>query len=141
MARGYRITGLVQLQAKLKQLPDKIKAEAVEDIQDAADAIVIKAIQRAPVDDGPLKQSVGNQPKNNGLNYIVFVSADYAPYIEFGTGTSVDVPNELKDYAIQFKGKGIKQINLPARPFFFPGFFEERDKLVKTLKASIAKHL
>lgn len=141
MAKGYRINGLASLQNKLKQLPDNIKKELVQDIEDAADMIVMKAVQRAPVDFGVLKQSIGNQAKNKGLNYIVFVSADYAPYIEFGTGALVDVPNGLESYAMQFKGKGVKQVNLPARPFFFPGFFEEREKLVKTLKESIAKHL
>ena len=46
------------------------------------------------------------------------------PYVEFGTGGSVDLTDMLElgipaSYAAQFKGKGIKNVNLPARPFFF----------------------
>lgn len=137
---AYRINGLISLQAKLKQLPEQIKREIVQDIEDAADMIVMKAVQRAPVDLGVLKQSIGNQPKNNGLNYIVFVGAEYAPYVEWGTGAMVDVPIDLQDYAKQFIGKGTVR-NMSAQPFFFPGFFEERDKLVKKIKADIAKYL
>lgn len=129
------------LQKKLKNLTGEIKQAAIEDIQDAADAIVMKAIQKVPVDLGVLKQSIGNEPKNGGLNYIVYVSAEYAPFVEFGTGTETDIPTELEDYGKQFKGTGAKQINLPARPFFFPGYFEERDNLIKTLKKSIANSL
>lgn len=141
MVKGYKVNGLASLQSKLKKLPDNIKKELIQDIEDAADTIVMKAVQLAPVDFGVLKQSIGNQAKSKGLNYIIFVNADYAPYVEFGTGTLVDVPNELESYAMQFKGKGMKQVNLPARPFFFPGFFEERTKLVQKLIKDINKHL
>lgn len=140
MAQGYRITGLVKLQAKLKELPEAIKRGAIEDIQDAADAIVMKAILKVPVDLGVLKQSIGNQPKNGGLNYIVYVSAEYAPYIEWGTGTEVQVPDALVEYASQFRGAGNVR-NIPAQPFFFEGFFEEKDELVKKLKQTIADNL
>lgn len=139
MGQGYKIKGLDSLQSKLKNLPKEIKQEAIADIEDAADAIVMKAIQKVPVDLGVLKQSIGNEPKNGGLNYIVFVGAEYAPYIEFGTGTAVEIPTELAGYAKQFKGEGKK--NIPAQPFFFQGYFEERDKLIETLKKSIKKHL
>lgn len=141
MAQGYKIKGLSSLQKKLKELPENIKQEVIADIQDAADAVVMKAVQRVPVDLGVLKQSIGNEPKAGGLNYIVFVSAEYAPYVEFGTGAATEIPAELSEYGKQFKGSGIKNINLPARPFFFPGYFEERDKLLETLKKSIAKQL
>lgn len=141
MAQGYKIKGLSSLQSKLKKLPGEIKQEVIADIEDAADAIVMKAVQRVPVDLGVLKQSIGNEPKNGGLNYIVFVSAEYAPYVEFGTGAATEVPSELTEYAQQFKASASSNVHLPARPFFFPGYFEERAKLIKTLKESIAKHL
>lgn len=141
MAKGYKIKGLSEIQKKLKQLPGKIKNEVIADIQDTADTIVMKAINKAPVDLGVLKQSIGNEPKKGGLNYIVFVGVEYAAPVEFGTGTETNIPAELKDYAKQFKGEGKKNINLPAQPFFFTGYFEERDKLLKTLRKNIAKHL
>lgn len=141
MTQAYKVNGLKELQDKLKKLSGDIKTEIINAIEDAADTIVIKAVERVPVDLGVLKQSIGNEPKNGGLNYIIFVGAEYAPYIEFGTGVSVEVPPELQDYALQFKGAGNKKVNLPARPFLFPAYFEERAKLIKTLKENITKHL
>lgn len=141
MAQGYKIHGLDSLQKKLAALPGQVKQAVIEDIQDAADTIEIKAINRVPVDFGVLKQSIGNEPKNGGLNYIVFVSAEYAPYVEFGTGTEIEVPSELNGYAKQFIGAGVRKVNITAQPFFFPVYFEERTKLIKTLKNSIKKYL
>ena len=64
--------------------------------------------------------------------------APYAPFVEFGTGGLVEVPTELKEQAIKFKGKGIKKVNLRARPYLYPALLQGRieylDKLKKLLK-------
>lgn len=112
-----------------------MKQEAIEAIEDAADTIVMKAVAKVPVDLGVLKQSIGNEPRQGGLDYIVYVDAEYGPFIEFGTGTMIDVPSELAEWAKQYQGEGKRQVNIPAQPFFFDGYFEERAKLVKTLKS------
>ncbi|MNI70504.1 hypothetical protein D3C73_1263220 [compost metagenome] len=90
---------------------------------------------------GYLKNSIRNFPTQGGLNFSIEVGAKYSPYVEFGTGTEVDVPAELKDYAYQFKGKGQRTVNIPARPFFFPAYFQHRDELVKALKKMIKENL
>ena len=74
MAQGLKIKGMAALQNKLKNLSVEAKKEAIEAIEDTADMIVMRAIQHVPVDLGVLKQSIGNEPKNGGLNYIVFVN-------------------------------------------------------------------
>jgi len=61
-------------------------------------------------------------------------SKEYGPYVEFGTGTMVDVPEGLESYAMQFKGKGLRKVNLPARPFLFPAFFRNRQRLLNRIK-------
>lgn len=132
--------GLKLLQTKLKQLPEAIQNEVKVDIEDAADAIVMKASDKAPVDLGVLKQSIANEPRAKGLSYIVYVGAEYGPYIEFGTGGLVNIPAALTTFAAQYKGKNGGH-NMPAQPFFFPAYFEERDKLIVKLKAHIKKHL
>lgn len=76
----------------------------------------------APVDTGGLRQSI--TPVISGKTVSVTVKKNYAPYVEFGTGSKVDLTDMLalgipSSYAAQFKGKGIKKINLPARPFLF----------------------
>jgi len=80
------------------------------------------AKQNVVVDKGNLKQSIKAERK--GKTAEVVAGAKYAPYVEFGTGRSVDLTDMLElgiptSYAAQFKGKGIKNVNLPARPFFF----------------------
>lgn len=137
---SFRMDGLKLLQTKLKQLPEAIQNEVKQDIEDAADTIVMKASQRAPVDLGVLKQSIANEPRAKGLSYIVYVGAEYGPYVEFGIGSGVNVPAALTTFAAQWKGKNPGG-NMPARPFFFPAYFEEREKLMEKLKAHIKKHL
>lgn len=84
-------------------------------------------------DTGNLMQSIFFE--RVGTNRVsIFAKAPYAPYVEFGTGRKVDLSN-LKalgfndSYAAQFKGKGVKDVVLPARPFFFTNVKKELNKL------------
>jgi phage gpG-like protein len=84
-------------------------------------------------DTGNLMQSIFFE--RVGKNRVsIFAKAPYAPYVEFGTGRKVDL-SHLKalgfndSYAAQFKGKGIKEVILPARPFFFTNIKKELNKL------------
>ena len=84
-------------------------------------------------DTGNLMQSIFFE--RVGKNKVsIFAKAPYAPYVEFGTGRKVDL-SHLKalgfndSYAAQFKGKGVKDVVLPARPFFFTNVKKELNKL------------
>lgn len=55
-------------------------------------------------------------------------------YVEFGTGSEVDVPEGLEDYAMQFKGDGVRQVNLPAQPYLFPAWESYRPKYIEEIK-------
>lgn len=103
-----------------------------EEIHKTGEDILIKAQNRVPVDTGFLKNS-GYEIKEQ-LSSEVGFRVHYSPYVEFGTGGLVDVPSGLENYAIQFKGAGIKQVNLPPRPFLFNSAFEEQQKLIERLK-------
>lgn len=122
-------------QAAIKGL-DKAEREFVqymeENVQELADGIQEKAVQRVPRDFGVLWNSI--KQNVSGLNAEVGTQVGYAPYVEFGTGGKVDVPNGLEDYAIQFKGAGERQVNLPARPFLFNSAFEKVNELKEKLK-------
>ena len=73
------------------------------------------------------------------MEYDLFVLEHYAAYVEFGTGGLVDIPKGLESYAIQFKGLGIRQVNLPARPYFFPALFSEEKKFMADLRDNLLK--
>ena len=71
------------------------------------------------------------------LNWKVKVGKHYGAYVEFGTGSLVEVPSELKDVAIKFKGKGIKEVNLPARPYLYPAWKKGISNYITDLKKEL----
>ena len=99
--------------------------------------------QNAPVykvAGGTLRQSIRAEKK--GKTAEVVAGAKYAPFVEFGTGSQVDLSDMLElgipeSYAAQFKGKGVKNINLPARPFFFSSARIGFNDLLNRLKGQI----
>jgi len=98
----------------------KYKEEYIDLLNETIQNIETEATTMAPVDLGILKASINGEV--DGLNGVVGSTVRYAPYIEFGTGGLVDVPAGLEDYAMKFKGAGIKQVNLFPRPFLIPAF-------------------
>lgn len=127
------VEGLPALLNKIKGMAAHIRQEVDGELSFAAEEIRNEAIDAAAIDKGRLKQGI-SVSKFSEMNYEVASNALYSPYIEFGTGDLVNVPEELTDYALQFKGRGIRKINLPARPFFFPGFFIMRPKILDNIK-------
>ena len=91
---------------------------------------------------GKLGQSIQAE-KVNDYNWNISaggVLAPYAPFVEFGTGGLVNVPTELKEIAVKFKGKGIKQVNLRARPYLYPALLKGRIEYIDKLKKVLEKY-
>lgn len=114
-----------------KLLVQDIEAEIDRTIQD----IETDAISKAPVDLGVLRGSIKSDV--DGLEGVVYTNVHYAPYLEFGTGGLVDVPEGLESYAIQFKGQGIKQVNLMPRPYLYPAWKTNTIKMLERLEKKI----
>ena len=95
------------------------------------------AKQNAPFDLGKLRQSI-QTIKLEDSSYLILANATglapYAAYMEFGTGGNVSVPLELADIAIQFKGKGVKKIDLRPRPYMYPALVRQRRIFLEDLK-------
>lgn len=128
------IQGLGKLEKKIKDLPARLQKEVDGEILAGTQNIHKQQLRSVPVNTGRLKQGIPEPHKVKDLEYELTSNALYSPYVEFGTGKLVRVPDELREFAMQFKGKGIRQVNLPARPFFFPPFFLERPKIVQQVK-------
>lgn len=115
------ITGLKELEARLKKAP-QLKNQVDDAVKIAAKTYVTKAKQSATSqfgDKGVLNTGIGWVPLAP-LAAKVFSDANYSAYLEWGTVTHVSVPAELKDYAIQFKGRGIRKTGgIIPRPYFF----------------------
>lgn len=133
MSKGIELKGFEQFYAKIKAAPQLIQKEISAEIEASSTQIVGNASKAAPTDLGELKNGISYR-KVSDLKFEIISSVHYSPYIEFGTGALVNVPPDLQEYAIQFKGKGIKQVNIPARPFFFPAIHKEEPELVKRIK-------
>jgi len=109
----------------------KYKEEYIDLLNETIQNIETEAISLAPVDLGILKSSINGEV--DGMNGVVGTPIRYSPFIEFGTGGLVDVPEGLEDYAMRFKGAGIKQVNLFPRPFLIPAFKKHTTKMLEEL--------
>jgi len=124
----------------------KYGKEAEKDIEGVT-ALVAKNIEgyakgEVPSDLGKLGQSIQSveQDKTHWKIEAGGILAPYAPYIEFGTGGLVQVPNELKEQAWLFKGKGIKEVNLRARPYLYPSLLRGRKEYLEKLQKVLNKY-
>lgn len=136
----FSIEGADELFKKLNNLPKALQERVDADIKDTVLNIESKAVvaAAASANTGTLRLGIGKE-KEKVMQWTVFASKGYSAYVEFGTGELVNVPAGLESYAIQFKGKGVREVNLPARPFLFPAYFEERKKLIDMLKKVLIK--
>lgn len=103
-------TGFARITDKLKGM-EKAVVESVDSVLNAnAIEIATKAKQFAPVDIGGLRSSISPETSEL-LNKHVTVNANYAAYVEFGTGKYAaayagSLPDNWQQFAMQFKGKG-----------------------------------
>jgi phage gpG-like protein len=100
------------------------------------------AKREVPAPTGTLRKSIATVIKDKTVSVVV--DKNYAPYVEFGTGTKVDLTDMLKlgipsSYAAQFKGAGIRKVNLPARPFLFSSARIEFSNLLERLQKKIKR--
>jgi hypothetical protein len=113
------VIGFKELESKLKNLPVTLRKEVGAEIQFAGERFTELARKDVAKDTGQLAGSI-RPVRTSELSVEVVVGKEYAPYVEWGTITRVQVPSELASYAAQFKGKGLrKNGGMYPRPFFF----------------------
>jgi HK97 gp10 family phage protein len=124
----------------------KYGKEAEKDIQGVTELVARNIEKNAKsgvvANFGKLGQSI-QAVKINDYNWSIEaggILAPYAPFVEFGTGGLVQVPDELKQQAIKFKGKGIRQVNLRARPYLYPALLRGRTEYLDKLKKVLSKY-
>lgn len=114
--------GFTEFATKAANLPDVVLKEVDRDVEDSADLWVQLATTTAPERTRRMANNI-TQNKIAFLNYQVTAPISYTPYQEFGTGALVfsgyALPAEIIQYAAQFKGRGIRQVNIAPRKFFF----------------------
>lgn len=124
----------------------KVKVEVAKDLAEGALNIRNEAVSAAPVNVGRLRTSIYAQKERaSGLLWSVGTKVKYAPYMEFGTGQKVSLKHLIRagfptSFAAQFKGKGVKQVNIQPRPFLFPAYNREVPLLKKRIKRTLVKN-
>lgn len=98
------IKGLTKVLKDLKKFGKEGKMEIDIVSEVTSMDIVADAKAFAPKNNGKLAQSIV-YTKIADADYKVVVNSPYGAYVEFGTGSKVQVPTELQGIASQFKGK------------------------------------
>lgn len=99
---------------------------------------------KCPRKTGHLERSITHTVENNGDKVvgIVGTNADYAPYVEFGTGKFAESGNGRKTpwaYVDSETGQIIWTAGQKPQPFLHPALDEHRDEILKELKAAGVK--
>lgn len=124
-----QLQGVGKLKSKLERYRKETKQKLIDQIEQSATNIEIKATRNR----GPKLNfiKIDKIITNGGLTAKVGVQGDdpLPVYFEFGTGLSAvsilaNYPQYVKDIAQQYyiNGKG----NLRGQPYLFPAWFEER---------------
>ena len=102
----------------------------------AANEIEAEAKRLAPVDLGKLRQGIRAEEITK-KSWTVTAYEKYSAFMEFGTGGLVSIPKGWEAMAAQFRGRGIKKINLTPQPFLYPAFKKGGKMYRKDLKKSL----
>lgn len=130
-----QVTGTEKVIANLANLERMLTKGASVALQETILEVAAKAKRDAPIDLGGLRQSINTEYSSVQLEGKISANAPYAPYVEFGTGGMVEIPQGFEEMASAYKGNGKRQVNLPARPFLIPAAKEGAKKLeAKLLK-------
>lgn len=147
MAKGINIqVSDAAFQRLLNRYKEKVNGTAAlldRELAATGELMATSAKNLVAVDTGRLRNSISLK-KDQFLSYYLVAQTKYAAYVEFGTGTGFIPPenNEWSALASKFKGRGIKQVNLPARPYmrpsilaYYPKFKEEAIKIIRSKNA------
>lgn len=122
-----------------KKTVNEVSAMMDAEIAAHGELMATSAKNMCPVDTGRLRSSISLK-KQQFMSYELVAQTDYAAYVEFGTGKGFISNGEPWDsVASKFKGKGIKQVNLPPRPYMRPSILAYIPSLTKSIENLINK--
>jgi len=136
-----KIRGTSQVLNRLKRVSSQATLQTKSAVVRNTDQIYAQAVANVPVLDGYLRGSGNTSYLDNQLTGVVAFggqAAPYAPYVEFGTGINVSIPQGFSDFAMQFyiNGKG----TMKAQPFLIPAYLKYRKVFLSDMR-KIAKNI
>ncbi|MEY3186220.1 MAG: hypothetical protein RL675_39 [Bacteroidota bacterium] len=143
MAKGFNIEvsdkAFNNILKKYKGKVDAVASEMDMELAAHGELMARSAKNLAPVDTGRLRASISLK-KDQFMSYQLVAQTKYAAYHEFGTGELYQAPEypEWEDLASKFKGKKIRPVNIPARPFMRPSILaywpKFKERVIQILK-------
>lgn len=141
MSEEVQVQGLEAVEKLLKSVADS--ESYVEGLQKACALVERTAKQKAPKDNGQLRNSIASKVEQIGGEAVgvVFTPLEYAPYVEFGTGLfaedggRTDVPWHYQDD----EGNWHTTSGMKPQPFLRPALDENRSKIKQLLKGGKKK--
>ncbi|WP_436894945.1 HK97-gp10 family putative phage morphogenesis protein [Mammaliicoccus sciuri] len=117
------IYGNKELVVALEQYEEEMERWVKKGIAKTTQTIYNAALALAPVDDGFLRESISFEYKDGGLKGVVSVGADYAIYVNFGTGIYATGPGGSRAKKIPWSyqdadGKWHTTKGMRAQPFW-----------------------
>ncbi|MBO0947524.1 HK97 gp10 family phage protein [Fibrella forsythiae] len=135
------VKGVSQAKRILLSLVPKAKAAIQELTLNTAIAMTAEAEANAARDTGELAASIHFTLTRGGMGFILLADAPHWAYVEFGTGGLVEIPAGYEALAAQYRGKGIKEVNLPARPFLIPAYVAHSEIYLQNVKRNLPRLL
>jgi hypothetical protein len=99
-----RLEGWKQYESKLRKAGPKLLSLVDAEVGDISNEWAELAIRAAPADEGFLRNGIA-AVKIKPMEWEVISRAAYSAYMEWGTGSKVNVPSEYAGYASEFRGK------------------------------------
>jgi hypothetical protein len=126
------------MRAQLNQISEGVEAL----VREYSLKIVRRMKVLVPVDTGDLRDSIRRDLTVTANRVVAKISAGrglddprVAGWVEWGTGTEVDIPRGLEAYARKWYVSGLGK--LPAQPYFFPAVEEYRREFFDDLRTLI----
>ncbi len=144
------VMNLQEVQADLKDYKKEVEDAIDFAVVQTKNAIRNDAINRLRGMFGSLKHIVGGTlaghmytEKVQDGEWLVGNDMEYAPYIEFGTGdlvfTNFNFDEAARKVAAQYKGKGIRKVNIRGDSFLNWAAVNQQKKLLKRLETELNK--
>ncbi|HEI7020761.1 TPA: HK97-gp10 family putative phage morphogenesis protein [Staphylococcus aureus] len=123
--------GADSMVVELDKFDKKIEEWVKKGIAKTTMKIYNTAVALAPVDMGFLKESIDFMYKDGGLTGIISVGAEYAIYVEYGTGIYATGPGGSRAKKLPWSyededGEWHTTYGSPAQPFWNPAIDEGR---------------
>lgn len=139
---NIELEGLDEVFDSLDSLVDETKLKKA--MQKCCAIVERSAKEKAPKDTGALRRSITSRVDSAGLDIegVVYTPLEYAVYVEMGTGLfaenggRTDVPWCYQDD----KGEWHSTSGMHPHPYMRPALYENRDKIIQTLKEGVLQN-